>query len=1647
MSNIFAFINRNASINEFIPIINDASLNSIDDNGLNPIMLAISKSMEDLSLKFLDYNIKLDISDNLGFTPLIYACKYKLTNVAIKIIDKFINSKQDILINHIINGDNALSFAIKNKLENVVLKFLSLDKETINLDFVDSDGNTLLMIAINNSLPSIAIKLLDFPNIINNINIKNKNGQTAKDISIERSLNDVTNVINTFNTDLFTLIDNSSIPEFKQSIALLPNLLTKTNNLNQTPLIYSLIKRRIDIVLIIIEHAKTNGPDSVKLSHIDDFGLTPLMYSCIITDFTQISLSILDIAKDKGTNTVNLSFKNTNNDTALIWAIEKKLSDVAMKILEFNPDDILLNLIKNEQTILMIAAKNGLDNVTLRILQIDTIDTSVFDNYGNTVLHYACLSNLTNVALELLNKSADDISLEQVSKTGFTSLMIACENKMEDVAIKILDFKPLENDLYHVNFKGETALMIACLKRMENTVNKMLTINPRMDLLNAQQVNKYGNTALMIACSTGLSVIAIKLLELGHDKVNLQQVNVNNQNAYDIAKSKNLTDVVTYIDILTSGIFALLDNNVSIDIIEKYIISKPESLRTVNNLQQPFVCAALWNKKPDIVTRIFDLVKNDKIDINYLGLDYGDDRGLTPLMMACIFKYDNIALDIIEFGKDNNLLSMIGNFNTSNNTALHISTGKSNEIVSNKIIEVADELDKRFIFKTINDQGFTPLINACKNNLSSVALNILNSSIPIEDISLSHTLDNGDTAFIFALRNKMTDVIKKMMSIAKPFELKLNAVGSDGNTPLQIAIINSMEDIVFELIKNDIQDLNITNKNKMNKNAVLLAQENNLIKVSEELVNLINNDIFLAISAGRSIEDIQHLIDSDNDVLQSTNNNNQTPFNYACSISNLDVANFIFGFGNEANLVNKPDDLNNNALLYSCKNKLSDIAIKIINNDISYNSVSIINKYGFTPLIYSIKNNMNDIATVLLKLDASNINLSQVAYNNNALIEALISENQLIISEILKFKPYEYNISQIIKDYNRIIDNSGSTILDKVRLTSNVEFINMVELLIGKDLLIASDDSTPISINKDTNVIEPLNLYNDILDYNDGMVNAQQYLDAVVGSIIVEYNNFLYGTNIDSFGSQSLLYYPCKTINENYSNDNLFKNILLFNFSRATSININGMVSFNSIKNIIEKSDNSNRYFKLINTHKRYISPISINFIKSKNTNKNEPHCNIDGGYIYELIPISTQSGGRRRNKKIIYDIADLSNKKNNYFNISNSSKKLLKTKYMEDDISDALLDYFKQMNIPFPQSNNYLDDSKKYDMFNKLQNYSGKWSYSPYTILPTEELDYPLSLKYPKSNSDYKLHMTYIPDNKSFYDIDNLVNLFTEKARLLSKKNVSSDIDSPINKWYKYDDLVHNAIKYNMNNNNDIDAYNLREGIYNSMDKCPYVECMNERSTFYYMLLNELLNIINNESLPYNVLDVCSGWGDRLIASLASKCNKYIGIDPNTNLKDGYKNIIDTFGDSNNHIFINDSMPEASLPNELYNNSMSIAFFSPPPFNNEIYSNDNNQSINLYPTLDSWFINFIFPTLDITWLKINYGGVLVVDSIFAKEINSYIKYLLPGSEFIGTISVKTNVRNKPLWIWKKTNKRTRKNKKELEKVFSEQVIKYLDNL
>jgi hypothetical protein len=142
---------------------------------------------------------------------------------------------------------------------------------------------------------------------------------------------------------------------------------------------------------------------------------------------------------------------------------------------------------------------------------------------------------------------------------------------------------------------------------------------------------------------------------------------------------------------------------------------------------------------------------------------------------------------------------------------------------------------------------------------------------------------------------------------------------------------------------------------------------------------------------------------------------------------------------------------------------------------------------------------------------------------------------------------------------------------------------------------------------------------------------------------------------------------------------------------------------------------------------------------------------------------------------------------------------------------------------------------------------------------------------------------------------------------------------------------------------------------------------CGMSKVTVYRPLLTKRIVQFFNAS---NVLDVCVGWGGRMLGACCVNGCQYTGIEPQslTFAKlNAMKQDLDLSGATLHH-----GKAETILPS--LNRSYDLALTSPPYYNLEIYSDENTQS-HFYGSYEQWVQSFLKPVILGVLSKLIDGG------------------------------------------------------------------------
>ena len=190
-------------------------------------------------------------------------------------------------------------------------------------------------------------------------------------------------------------------------------------------------------------------------------------------------------------------------------------------------------------------------------------------------------------------------------------------------------------------------------------------------------------------------------------------------------------------------------------------------------------------------------------------------------------------------------------------------------------------------------------------------------------------------------------------------------------------------------------------------------------------------------------------------------------------------------------------------------------------------------------------------------------------------------------------------------------------------------------------------------------------------------------------------------------------------------------------------------------------------------------------------------------------------------------------------------------------------------------------------------------------------------------------------------------------------------------------------------------------------------------------------------------VWDMSCGFGGRLLGFMVSEAKKYIGTEPCEltykgliQLKEDYENIfsqtntISLFGEEPlKEIKINKMGSEDYLPQK---ESLDFCFTSPPYFDTEKYSEEENQSYKKYPTKETWLNGFLKTTFKNCFYGLKKGKYMAINIANVKSFPDLEKKTIEIAKEVGfvhedtlyyllsSLSKDNKFKKEPVFIFKK---------------------------
>ena len=124
-------------------------------------------------------------------------------------------------------------------------------------------------------------------------------------------------------------------------------------------------------------------------------------------------------------------------------------------------------------------------------------------------------------------------------------------------------------------------------------------------------------------------------------------------------------------------------------------------------------------------------------------------------------------------------------------------------------------------------------------------------------------------------------------------------------------------------------------------------------------------------------------------------------------------------------------------------------------------------------------------------------------------------------------------------------------------------------------------------------------------------------------------------------------------------------------------------------------------------------------------------------------------------------------------------------------------------------------------------------------------------------------------------------------------------------------------------------------------------------------------------------VYDPCGGWGGRMLgAAIAPNVSQYVCTEVSELSVIGLQQL-----SQNLTPFVQSEVVECPAEDfDIGENSVDMVFTSPPYFNHERYSKDNNQSYLKFNNADAWLQGFLKRVIENAMRSLRYGGVLALN-------------------------------------------------------------------
>jgi len=284
------------------------------------------------------------------------------------------------------------------------------------------------------------------------------------------------------------------------------------------------------------------------------------------------------------------------------------------------------------------------------------------------------------------------------------------------------------------------------------------------------------------------------------------------------------------------------------------------------------------------------------------------------------------------------------------------------------------------------------LFNACKDNDSKTALEILDKNVDV-DVNYIEKKNNNNSSLLWALCNNMIEVSWKLINMGANIHHR--------NT-LNYSTLH------YCVVKNSVLKIEYNVENNLKLVEYLLQNKVNINSINKYMETALLNAIYY------KYDKITLLLIDNNASLDIQNIYGDTALHYASEYGNIEICDKLLIKGTNINIQNTSGET---ALIIACKNNCIDVLDLLIKNN---TNLDIVDNNNNTALKWACRNCYPNIVKLLLenKADMNVVNHNGVSVFESSLSNTVSFDNNAKIIKLLlqyKYKPNDHEIDLLKK--------------------------------------------------------------------------------------------------------------------------------------------------------------------------------------------------------------------------------------------------------------------------------------------------------------------------------------------------------------------------------------------------------------------------------------------------------------------------------------------------------------------------------------------------------------------------------------------------------------------------------------------------------